>query len=131
MLRPVVPAFVADAGFEVNRFHLSVGAIWALPQDISLPPGSAHETLLSSDLRACFALASGVGTRFDACSGALVGIAKADASGFSETEQHSELFLAFPAELSFSVRARFIGAASRRPRAAAGCALRISSAFSA
>lgn len=110
VLRPVVPAFVADAGLEVQRFHASLGALWALPQDISLPPGHAHEKLLSGNLRACFALGYGAATRFDLCSGVLAGVAKADASGFTQSEEHSELFLAFPAELSFSMRSRFIGA---------------------
>jgi len=109
VLRPIVPAFVADAGLEVQRFHASAGAVWALPQDIPLPPGSAHEKLLSGNVRACFALAYRESSRFDLCSGVLAGMAKADASGFTETEQHTELFLAFPAELSFAGRSRFIG----------------------
>ncbi len=109
VLRPVVPAFAADAGLEVQRFHASLGALWALPQDISLPPGSAHEKLISGNVRVCFALAANVSARFDVCSGALIGVATADASGFTQTEQHTELFLAFPAELSVSARSRFIG----------------------
>jgi hypothetical protein len=109
VLRPVVLALVADAGIEIERFRGTVGAVWVTPQTIDLAPGSARENLLSGNVRLCYALTSRGLLRFDLCSGALIGAATAEARGFTSDERHTELFLAFPAELSLSGRSRFIG----------------------
>jgi hypothetical protein len=108
-LRPVVPALVADAGLEIEGFRGTIGAMWALPQTIDLPPGSARENLVSGTLRACYALSRRGALRFDLCSGALIGAATAEARGFTTSEKHTELFLAFPAEVALSARSRFVG----------------------
>jgi hypothetical protein len=109
VLRPVVLALVADAGVEIENFRGSLGAVWVTPQTIELAPGSARENLISGNVRLCYALASRGTLRFDLCSGALVGAATAEARGFTSNERHTELFLAFPAELTLSGRSRFIG----------------------
>ncbi len=109
VLRPVVPALVADAGIEIKSFRGTVGAVWVTPQTIDLAPGNARENLVSGNVRLCYALASRGMLRFDLCSGALIGAATAEARGFTSDERHTELFLAFPAELSLSGKARFIG----------------------
>jgi len=109
VLRPVVLALVADAGVEIENFRGSLGAVWVTPQTIDLAPGSARENLVSGNVRLCYALASRGTLRFDLCSGALIGAATAEARGFTSNERHTELFLAFPAELAFSGRSRFIG----------------------
>jgi hypothetical protein len=108
-LRPVVPAFLADFGIEASSFRGSVGALWVPPQSISLAPGSASENLIGGNFRACYALSRRAVVRVDLCSGALIGAATAEASGFTKNEQHTELFLAFPLELSLSARSRFFG----------------------
>ena len=109
VLRPVVLALVADAGLEIKSFRGSLGAVWVTPQTIELAPGSARENLISGNVRLCYALAGRGMLRFDSCSGALIGAATAEARGFTSNERHTELFLAFPAELSLSGRSRFIG----------------------
>ncbi|HWZ90821.1 MAG TPA: hypothetical protein VNW92_18295 [Polyangiaceae bacterium] len=109
VLRPVGLALLADAGLEVESFRVSLGALWVVPETIALSPGSARETLTSGTARACYALSRRFMLRFDVCSGVLLGAATAEARGFTSNERHTELFLAFPAELSLSARSRFIG----------------------
>jgi hypothetical protein len=109
VLRPVGFALLADAGIEVESFRATLGALWVAPETIALSPGSARETLTSGTVRACYAVSRRFLLRFDVCSGVLLGAATAEARGFTSNERHTELFLAFPAELSLSARTRFIG----------------------
>jgi hypothetical protein len=109
VLRPVAPAFVADAGVELGSVRMTVGALLVAPQTIELARGSAREKLLSANLRLCYALLGRNALRLELCSGVLVGQATAEARDFYRNERHSELFLAFPAELALSGRSGFIG----------------------
>jgi hypothetical protein len=104
VLRPVAPAFLADTGLVIDKLRLTLGALWVPPQILSLPPGSARESLLSGVLRACYAVWRGDVLRLEGCSGALVGAAGAEARGFATNERHTELFLAFPAEVAVAAR---------------------------
>ncbi len=110
VLRPVSFGLVADLGLESRRLRASVGALWVPTETLTLAPGSARESLLSGTLRGCYAMLRAGTLRLDACTGLLLGVARAQAYGFTldEPQQH-ELFLAFPAELAVSGRARFIG----------------------
>jgi hypothetical protein len=81
-----------------------VGALWLTPQTLELAPGNAREHLISASLRACYGVAAGAVLRLDACSGAFIGAARAEARGFAQNMQHTELFLAFPAGLALAAR---------------------------
>jgi hypothetical protein len=109
VLRPAVFGFVGDAGLPLGRVQVTLGALWITPQTIELAPGRVRETLASSQIRLCLALAGAGALRLDGCSGALIGAATAEARGFSSNERHTKLFLAFPAELSLAARAGRIG----------------------
>ena len=110
VLRPIGYGLVADLGLEGKDFRGSIGALWVPPETLTLAPGSARESILSGTLRGCYALARGSVLRFDLCTGALLGVARAQARGFTvDDAQHNEIFLAFPAELALSGRSRFIG----------------------
>jgi hypothetical protein len=102
VLRPASFALRADVGLKLRRLRASVGALWLTPQTLELAPGSAREQLLSASLRACYAVAGDARLRLDACSGALLGAAQAQARGFAQNMQHSELFLAFPVGLALT-----------------------------
>jgi hypothetical protein len=104
ILRPVSLALVVDAGLELGRLRASVGALWLTPQTLELTPGSARESLLSGSLRLCLAVSRGKRLRLDACSGAIVGFAQAEAHGFVQNLRHKELFVAFPVGPALSVR---------------------------
>jgi hypothetical protein len=104
VLRPASFALRADVGLRLRRFRGGVGALWLTPQTLQLAPGSAREQQLSASLRACYALAFGALLRLDACSGAFIGAAQAEARGFAQNMKHSELFLAFPAGLTLATK---------------------------
>jgi hypothetical protein len=104
VLHPASFALRADVGLRLRRFRGGVGALWLTPQTLQLAPGSAREQLVSASLRACYALAFGALLRLDACSGAFMGAAQAEARGFSQNMKHSELFLAFPAGLTLATK---------------------------
>jgi hypothetical protein len=109
VLRPASFALRADVGLELRRLRASVGALWLTPQTLHVAPGSAREQLLSASFRACYALADGARLRLDACSGAFVGAAQAEARGFSQNLKQSELFLAFPAGLALATQMGQVG----------------------
>ena len=85
----------------------SVGALWLTPQTLELAPGNVREHLISASLRACYAVADSTVLRLDACSGAFIGAVHAEARGFAQNTQHSELFLAFPAGLGLATADRW------------------------
>jgi|GEM_PF-1017671 hypothetical protein len=103
VLRPASFALIADVGFKLGGFRGSVGALWLTPQTLELAPGSAREHLISASLRACYLVTGSAVLRLDACAGAFLGAAQAEAQGFAQNMQHSELFLAFPAGLAVAV----------------------------
>jgi hypothetical protein len=80
-----------------------LGALWLTPQTIALAPGSAHENLLSASLRGCYSLTQARTFRLDGCSGAFVGRAHAEASGFAQNMRKNELYLALPLELALTL----------------------------
>ena len=104
VVRPASFALVADVGLKGRRFRGSVGALWLTPQTLELAPGNAREHLLGGSVRACYAVAGNAVLRVDLCSGAFLGAAHAEARGFAQNTQHSELFLAFPAGLAVATR---------------------------
>jgi hypothetical protein len=104
VLRPIAPAYLADAGLSVSRFRVTLGVLWATPQTLDLPPGTARESVLSGTLRACYEAWRGAVFGLAACSGVLVGAASAEARGFATNDSRTGLFLAFPVEVA--VRAR-------------------------
>ena len=109
VVRPASLSFVADAGLQRARLRGSLGLLWTTPQTIALAPGSAREDVQSLTLRACYALAGAAAWRLDGCSGAFVGRARAEARGFAQNMQRSELFLAFPAGLAFTLSSGPVG----------------------
>jgi hypothetical protein len=109
VLRPAVPALVADAGAEWAHFRGTAGVLWVAPQTIDLAPGQARDNLFSGSMRICYAPFPCAVVRVDACSGLFVGAATAEARGFTTNERHTELFVAFPLELAISARSHFIG----------------------
>ncbi|HEX4474684.1 MAG TPA: hypothetical protein VH142_06380 [Polyangiaceae bacterium] len=103
VLRPVVPALIGDVGLERRDVRASLGAVWVPTQTFELSPGGAREHLVAGTLRVCFAPWDKK-LRVDVCTGALVGVATAEARGFTTNERHTESFVAFPAELALSTR---------------------------
>jgi hypothetical protein len=104
VLRPVAPALLADAGVSVERFRAALGVLWAFPQTLTLAPGEARETLVAATVRACWDVARSDSLRFDACTGAFIGVASAEARGFDVNERHNELHLSFPVEAALAAR---------------------------
>jgi hypothetical protein len=104
VLRPASVALVADVGLTRRRFRASVGALWLTPQTLELAPGNVREQLIGGSLRACYAIAGDTAPRLDVCSGAFIGAAHAEARGFAQNMQQSELFLAFPAGFAVATR---------------------------
>ena len=100
VLRPLSPAFVAEAGLGVERFRAGLGAVWSPTQSLALDPGHVDESLLAGTARVCLALARARRLRFDACSGLFVGAVAARAVGFTRNEQRRRSWLAIPVELS-------------------------------
>ena len=110
VLRPLGFGLVADLGLESKNLRGTLGALWVPTETLTLPPGTARESLFSGTLRGCYALLHAGRARLDGCTGALFGVARAQARGFTvDQPQHRELFLAFPAELALSMRSRSIG----------------------
>ena len=110
VLRPLGFGLVADLGLESQNLRGTLGALWVPPETLTLTPGSARESLLSGTVRGCYALLHTGSARLDGCTGALLGVARAQARGFTVNQpQQRELFLAFPAELALSMRSRTIG----------------------
>jgi len=109
VLRPFAPAALADAGLELQRVRMSIGALWVPTQRLSLGPGNATETVIAGSLRTCFALQRSEAFRVDACSGALLGAASARAHGFSRDSSSTKPWFALPIELAASTRRRSLG----------------------
>jgi hypothetical protein len=94
------PGVEASLGLIVSRFRASIGALWLKPTRHDLAPGSVEEALWSGRARACVAPLAERGFRLDVCSGVLVGVMTADASGYTRSEQLSKTWLAVPLEFS-------------------------------
>ena len=102
ILRPVSPAFLAEAGVGITPFRVSAGALWAWPQTVSLGPGEVHERLIAGLARICWAPWQGNGFRLDACSGALVGAVTADAEGYTRNERRVRSWIVLPFEAALA-----------------------------
>jgi hypothetical protein len=109
LVGPGAPALVADAGARLGRVRGSLGVLWAPPQTLELPPGSAREEWLGATLRACYLLLPGRVLQLGACSGAIAGAITAQARGFKVNERRSALSLAIPVELTVGLHAGSIG----------------------
>lgn len=102
VLRPLSPAFVAEAGLSLGRFRAGLGALWVPTQSSTLAPGHVDESLLAGTARACLSLARSRRLEFDVCSGVFVGAVHAQAVGFTTNEQATRGWLALPLELSLA-----------------------------
>ena len=102
VLRPVSPGFSAEAGVGGKLWRAGVGALWALPQTVSLGPGSIDEKLVSGYVRACGAPARSGPLRFDLCSGFFLGLESAEATRFTRNDRRARTWLAFPLDIAFA-----------------------------
>ena len=99
VLRPLAPAFVAEAGLSFGRFRAGLGGLWVPTQSLTLAPGHVDESLLAGTARACLSLVRSRRLEFDVCSGLFVGAVHAQAVGFTTNEPATRSWLALPLEL--------------------------------
>jgi hypothetical protein len=109
VLRPLSPAVTGELGLQVARWRMGLGVLWNPKQTLVLAPGVVRESLQSGSARGCLALARTGASRFDFCAGLFVGVASAEAEGFTTAQRRTRPWLAIPLELSFSERAGSIG----------------------
>jgi hypothetical protein len=95
------PGVETSLGLVVSRFRASIGALWLKPVRHDLAPGSVEEALWSGSARVCVAPLTDSGFRLDVCSGVLVGVMTAEASGYTRNDELSKTWLAVPLESSF------------------------------
>jgi hypothetical protein len=102
VLRPVSPGVAAEAGVGGTRWRVNLGALFAIPQQIELGPGTVEERLVSGVARACFAPVRSGPLRIDACSGLWVGLVTAEGRSFTTNERHARPWVAVPLELALA-----------------------------
>jgi len=102
VLRSASPAAVADSGIAGPRWRMSIGALWAAPQTITLGPGTVRQGLISGFSRTCFAPWTSGSLRIDVCSGAAFGLMTGEGHGYSRNERRTEPWVAIPFELAFA-----------------------------
>jgi hypothetical protein len=108
VLRPVVPAFLASFGLVRAALRAELGALTTYPMNVSLAPGHLRESLQAGFVRACAAPVRAQALRLDACTGALAGVTRAHALGFSRNHRRHAAWAALPAELALAyLPARF------------------------
>jgi hypothetical protein len=98
---PLAFGGMLEAGLVAGRLRTSLGALWLAPVASALPPGQVREGLVGGTARGCFAPLMGA-WRVDLCSGAFLGVASADATGYTTNETRHRPWLAIPAELAGS-----------------------------
>jgi hypothetical protein len=94
------PGVETSLGLVSSRFRAGLGALWLQPERHDLAPGSVEQTLWSGSARVCVAPLVDRGFRLDVCSGVLVGVMTADASGYTRNDELSKTWLAVPLESS-------------------------------
>jgi hypothetical protein len=104
VVRPVAPVLSLEGGLTHGWFRVGLGGVWALPQSLSLGPGSVRERLFAGTARGCVALTRARVTRLDACTGLFAGAQQAEASGFTTNTARTRNWFAVPAELALSQR---------------------------
>ena len=102
VLRPLAPAFAADAGVRWTPLRLSAGVLWGWPQTLAFGPGSVNERLLSGYARLCLPAWKSDHLRLDACSGAFVGAVSAEAEGYTRNERRTRSWIAVPFEAALA-----------------------------
>jgi hypothetical protein len=103
VIGPFAPALSGELGLRTARWRAGLGAQWLLPQRRALAPGSVRETLVTAAVRGCYAAWRGpADLRLELCSGLWLGSLSARADGFTRDASASELWLAWPIELTLA-----------------------------
>ena len=105
VLRPLSPAFTGEVGIQVKRWRAGLGVLWNPAQSLALEPSDGHvsASLLSGSARSCLALAGDQRLHLDLCTGLFVGVAQAQAVGFTVNQpERRRAWLAIPLELSLA-----------------------------
>jgi hypothetical protein len=100
VLRPLTPALTGELGLETGRWRTGLGVLAVLPQSIDLGPGTVRESVLGGSARVCYAPWPGDVWRFDVCTGAFVGVVKAEGRGYTQNDTQTQPWLAVPLELA-------------------------------
>jgi len=109
VIRPVAPAFSAEAGVSITRWHMGLGALVGLPQDISLGPGVVRESLLSGFARICYAPWLSDSIAVDLCSGGYFGRLTAEGRNYTNNTQQTRTWVAAPFEVAATYRMGAVG----------------------
>jgi len=105
---PVAFGGALEAGLVTPRFRTSLGALLTAKVHTALGPGDVAQGLVGATARGCVAAVTG-SPRLDACTGAIVGVTSATASGYSRNETRQRPWLAIPVELAGSLWTRRFG----------------------
>ena len=109
VIQPVAPALSGEAGVGIARWHMGLGALIGLPQDISLGPGTVRESLLSGFARICYAPWRDDSFAIDACSGGYFGRLAAEGRNYTNNTQQIRTWVAAPFEVAATYRIGAIG----------------------
>jgi hypothetical protein len=109
VLRPVSPALAGEVGVGGARWRTGIGVLWAIPQTLSLGPGTIDEKFVTGVARGCGAPVRSGALRLDICSGALLGLVTAEATSYTRNDRRARNWIAFPLEVAASWWAPPIG----------------------
>jgi len=99
VIKPVAPALSGEAGISVARWHMGLGVLGILPQDIALGPGVVQESLFSPFWRICYAPVHRDPLDIALCSGLYLGTLDAEGRNYSSNTQESRRWLGVPLEI--------------------------------
>jgi hypothetical protein len=96
------PLLDAAVVFEHQRFRVTLGADWILPQRVALGPGYVEASVMTLTSRACVKVADTSAVDLWGCTGFFTGLFKARATGYTRDLRSSEPWLAVPLEGSLA-----------------------------
>jgi hypothetical protein len=99
VVKTIAVALSAEAGISVARWHMGLGVLAGLPEDIALGPGVVRETLLSGTARICYAPVRSGRASFDLCSGGYLGAITAEGETYTTNARQMKSWLAVPLEI--------------------------------
>jgi hypothetical protein len=109
VIQTISPAISGEVGINVARWHMGLGVLAGVPEDIALGPGVVRETLLSGVARICYAPLRGDRWGFDACSGVYLGTVTAEGRNYSSNLQQKRSWLAAPFEVAVTYASGSVG----------------------
>jgi hypothetical protein len=98
VIRDLSPALSGEAGISVVRWHMGLGVLVSLPQDIALGPGVVRESLVGGLARICYAPLLADPLAIDVCSGGYFARLTAEGRNFSSNTLETRSWLAVPLE---------------------------------